>query len=53
MLRVLDAWREKRHQRATYHQLSSLGPNLLSDIGVTPEDLEAMRRGRRRSGGQS
>ena len=49
MLRVLDSWREKRHQRATYHQLSSLDPNLLADIGVTPEDMEAMRRGRRRS----
>ena len=47
MLRVLDAWREKRHQRATYRQLSSLGPNLLSDIGITPADLDALRRGRR------
>ncbi len=49
MLRVLDAWREKRHQRAAYHQLSGLSANLLADIGLTRDDLEDLRRGRRRS----
>lgn len=49
MFRALDAWREKRHQRAAYRQLSGLSPALLSDIGLTPDDVEALRRGRRRA----
>lgn len=47
---VFNSWREKRHQRATYRQLSGLGPNLLADIGVTREDLDDLRRGRHRTG---
>jgi uncharacterized protein YjiS (DUF1127 family) len=49
MFRVLDAWREKRHQRAAYRQLSDLSPSLLSDIGLTHDDVEALRHGRRRA----
>jgi uncharacterized protein YjiS (DUF1127 family) len=49
MFRVFDAWREKRHQRATYRQLSEMSPSMLSDIGLTADDLEDLRRGRRRA----
>ena len=50
MLGIIDSWREKRHQRAAFNQLSGLSASLLADIGLTREDLEDLRRGRHRNG---
>ena len=44
LLGVLDAWREKRRHRATYHRLACMTPDLLWDIEVTSDDLENLRR---------
>lgn len=50
MLGIIDSWREKRHQRAAYNQLSGLSASLLADIGLTRDDLDDLRRGRHRNG---
>jgi uncharacterized protein YjiS (DUF1127 family) len=49
MLGLIDNWREKRNHRAAYRQLSGLSANLLADIGLTHQDLDDLRRGRRRT----
>jgi uncharacterized protein YjiS (DUF1127 family) len=46
MFRAFDHWRERRRNRATYHQLSRLSDSLLSDVGLTRSEVEDLRRGR-------
>jgi uncharacterized protein YjiS (DUF1127 family) len=45
MRNPLDAWREKRRYHHAYRQLSRLNDQLLSDVGLTRDDLETLRKG--------
>lgn len=43
-MQIISKWLEKRRQRSTYRQITSLSDQILGDIGITPYDLERLRR---------
>lgn len=44
-MRIISKWLQKRRQRSTYRQITTLSNQILGDIGITPYDLDRLRRG--------
>ncbi|MDB5541912.1 MAG: hypothetical protein JWQ89_3639 [Devosia sp.] len=42
-------WRERRYERATLIELSTMSPHLLRDMGIEPGDVRDALEGRRSS----
>lgn len=44
-MRRLEEWREKRRNQESYIQLCGLSAYLLADIGISPDEMDRLRRG--------
>ena len=44
---LLQRWRERRNERVALNELRSLGPHILRDIGLNPDDVSASAIARR------
>jgi uncharacterized protein YjiS (DUF1127 family) len=47
--RLFRRWRERRHERVTLIELSTMSPRLLRDMGIEPGDVRDALDGRRSS----
>jgi uncharacterized protein YjiS (DUF1127 family) len=43
----LQRWRDQRNDRIALSELQRLGPHILRDIGLNPDDISAAAIGRR------